>query len=284
RRWCFTFGVLLVGATLAWAADEAKKKPPAQNAPADSAAADDAADADAAEGDELSVAEQFQVIQTEMSKKQRDLGKRYRAAEDDADRQKVLEEFNKLRSEIIDKYVEIVQKHPDDDAVFPALQMLLGTPDHAAMATKVLLKHHLDNEQIGMLCLQLGQQGNPDAEKLLRAVAEKSTSHDAKGLALLGLGQMLSERSNSKDVDEKQRERLRKEAKEPLATVVSTSADVDAGRGKAGDLAAGVLFELEHLAVGLPAPDLEGNDLDGAAFKLSDYRGKVVFLDFWAHW
>jgi thiol-disulfide isomerase/thioredoxin len=31
-------------------------------------------------------------------------------------------------------------------------------------------------------------------------------------------------------------------------------------------------------------PDLAGEDLDGVAFKLSDYRGKVVLLDFWAHW
>ena len=25
-------------------------------------------------------------------------------------------------------------------------------------------------------------------------------------------------------------------------------------------------------------------DLAGVEFKLSDYRGKVVFLDFWGHW
>jgi peroxiredoxin len=30
-----------------------------------------------------------------------------------------------------------------------------------------------------------------------------------------------------------------------------------------------------------PAPEIQGVDADGAAFKLSDYRGKVVLLDFW---
>jgi len=38
------------------------------------------------------------------------------------------------------------------------------------------------------------------------------------------------------------------------------------------------------LAVGNYAPDIEGTDLDGNAFKLSDYRGKVVMLDFWGDW
>jgi hypothetical protein len=40
----------------------------------------------------------------------------------------------------------------------------------------------------------------------------------------------------------------------------------------------------ENLAIGREAPEIEGNDVDGVAFKLSDYRGKVVVLDFWGHW
>jgi len=36
--------------------------------------------------------------------------------------------------------------------------------------------------------------------------------------------------------------------------------------------------------VGQAAPEIESEDLDGQKFKLSDYRGKVVLLDFWGHW
>jgi len=36
--------------------------------------------------------------------------------------------------------------------------------------------------------------------------------------------------------------------------------------------------------VGQPAPDIVGEDLDGAVLRLRDYRGKVVVLDFWGHW
>ncbi|MEO1526402.1 MAG: SUMF1/EgtB/PvdO family nonheme iron enzyme [Planctomycetota bacterium] len=38
------------------------------------------------------------------------------------------------------------------------------------------------------------------------------------------------------------------------------------------------------LVVGSVAPDIVGEDLDGVSFKLSDYRGKVVLLDFWGDW
>ena len=48
--------------------------------------------------------------------------------------------------------------------------------------------------------------------------------------------------------------------------------------------AKGVKHELQNLQVGLPAPEIEGEDLDGVAFKLSEYRGKVVVLDFWGNW
>jgi len=37
-------------------------------------------------------------------------------------------------------------------------------------------------------------------------------------------------------------------------------------------------------AVGMAAPVIEGQDVDGVPFKLSDYRGKVVVLDFWGDW
>ena len=42
------------------------------------------------------------------------------------------------------------------------------------------------------------------------------------------------------------------------------------------ELAEPVVFEIEHLTVGKAAADISGTDLDGKAFKLSDYRGKVV--------
>ena len=48
--------------------------------------------------------------------------------------------------------------------------------------------------------------------------------------------------------------------------------------------AKGYLFELDHLQVGMVAPDFESTDQDGQKFKLSDYRGKVVLLDFWGFW
>ena len=36
--------------------------------------------------------------------------------------------------------------------------------------------------------------------------------------------------------------------------------------------------------IGKPAPEIEGEDIDGKPMKLSDFRGKVVLLDFWGHW
>ena len=36
--------------------------------------------------------------------------------------------------------------------------------------------------------------------------------------------------------------------------------------------------------IGMEAPEIIGVDLDGVEFKLSDYRGKVVMLDFYGDW
>jgi hypothetical protein len=43
-------------------------------------------------------------------------------------------------------------------------------------------------------------------------------------------------------------------------------------------------YLLEKLSIGKTALEIEGEDLDGKKFKLSDYRGKVVVIDFWGNW
>src|SRR5881296_1402330 len=53
-------------------------------------------------------------------------------------------------------------------------------------------------------------------------------------------------------------------------------------------LAFGVVWlqsaKYEPLLVGMTAPDFRLPDLQGKTQRLSDYRGKVVFLNFWATW
>lgn len=51
-----------------------------------------------------------------------------------------------------------------------------------------------------------------------------------------------------------------------------------------GDKIRGPKFAQEKLQVGLVAPNIQGEDMDGVKFALADYRGKVVVLDFWGFW
>jgi thiol-disulfide isomerase/thioredoxin len=39
-----------------------------------------------------------------------------------------------------------------------------------------------------------------------------------------------------------------------------------------------------EMPLGIVAPEIEGQDLEGLDFKLSDFRGKVVLLEFWGNW
>ena len=51
-----------------------------------------------------------------------------------------------------------------------------------------------------------------------------------------------------------------------------------------GEYAEKALFAIRHLSVGKVAPQIDGEDIHGKSFKLSDYRGKVIMLSFWGHW
>ena len=66
-------------------------------------------------------------------------------------------------------------------------------------------------------------------------------------------------------------------AQKVLAPCVSACESFFAGNGPASPNAEGI-------TVGRIAPDFTLRDSSGAKFKLSDYRGKVVLLNFWATW
>jgi hypothetical protein len=75
------------------------------------------------------------------------------------------------------------------------------------------------------------------------------------------------------------------ESEELFERVVEKYADVKYGRGTLSARAKAELYQRRGtLAMGKPAPEIEGEDIDGQQFKLSDYRGKVVLLAFWGHW
>lgn len=60
-----------------------------------------------------------------------------------------------------------------------------------------------------------------------------------------------------------------------LTWAPSPELSLDAKRG---------LREINELAIGRPAPDFSCSDLAGNKFALSDHRGDIVVIDFWATW
>ena len=60
--------------------------------------------------------------------------------------------------------------------------------------------------------------------------------------------------------------------------------NINNARARVATRAEGARFVAERLQIGMVAPEIEAEDLDGVSFKLSDYRGKVVVIDFWGDW
>lgn len=103
-------------------------------------------------------------------------------------------------------------------------------------------------------------------------IAEATPHANVKGAMLFARGAVVNRRGPKDDAE---RERA----------VADLRAAVDAApETRYGEMAKGYIFELENLQVGMTAPDISGNDLEGVAFQLSDYRGQVVVLDFWGDW
>jgi stage V sporulation protein SpoVS len=143
----------------------------------------------------------------------------------------------------------------------------------------------MKTERVAQLCQRLGQMGSASGETLLRALLEKDGAAEVQGVACLALAQSLKSRAeNMPEAQATVADKLRQESERLFQRASDKFADVKLGRGTVGEKAKGELFELRNLAIGKPAPEIEGEDADSKKFKLSDYRGKVVLLDFWGNW
>lgn len=67
-------------------------------------------------------------------------------------------------------------------------------------------------------------------------------------------------------------------------TVLADLDRIAATKPEAAALVAGPRRMIRDLTVGKVAPDIVGTDLEGRSFRLSDYREKVVVLEFSAEW
>jgi hypothetical protein len=149
-------------------------------------------------------------------------------------------------------------------------------------ATTLLLEKYPDHPAIERICRVLSRGRSPKDAETLKTIIEKTGSPQVKAEATLALGQNLAAKLDSFAGTPEHAEKLAAEADRYLAQAVEQFGKQSLSVKQAA--AAAELKAFRSLQIGKEAPEIAGKDLDGKEFKLSDYRGKVVLLDFWGNW
>lgn len=261
--------------------------------------------------------EQYQALVKEYNKAQQEYQKALKGVKTREERQKVFNEKYPRPDKFASRFLEVAEKNPKDPAAVDALVWIVtnaGTMKSdpktpRGKAVRILLRDHVQSEKMAELCPRLRNARDEDSEHLLRAVLEKSKDRPAQAQACLALAQQaenrvqLAEQFKERPALAKNYEtfmgkeyvealtkagpeKLSKDVEVLYERIVKDFADVADPKGnKLGELAKDKLDELRHpIAVGKEAPEIACEDIDGKKFKLSDYRGKVVLLDFWGNW
>ena len=120
---------------------------------------------------------------------------------------------------------------------------------------------------------------NPPSLSKLLALAERDPKSSFAAHACFSVATLLK-----RDASEGSDEGATKEAERLFERVIADYGQVESGGKKLADQARLELSELRRLGVGNVAQEIEGENLEGRRMRLSDYRGKVVVLTFWATW
>jgi hypothetical protein len=239
--------------------------------------------------------------------------------ENDAERLAYVGNVYKHHFVVARKFLALAEKYPDDPIAFDALKQAVwqvnNTPWPVEMvgedvarprAFELLQRDHLRSEKLGPLCQRISYGFCKEYETFLRAVAAKSPHKTIRATASLSLGRYLNNRLQRidlcrekpdlakqfgalygkeyvADLLKQDRGKAVKEIEAVFEQAAEKYGDVKLDSETIADRAKAELFEIRHLSVGKEAQEIEGEDQDGKRFKLSDYRGKVVLLDFWSY-
>jgi peroxiredoxin len=206
----------------------------------------------------------------------------FKEAKTDKERQTIRADFHKWRVSCLDLVLGYAEASPKDKDALASLFFTLHPDTYAeerqvGKAVELILKDHITSDRlIDPPILQI-MENSTAAEKLMRGVLEKNPHHAVQAQACLRLGQIVKGKSAAAP---QQAATLAKEAESLFERTADKYADVK----KVAEVAKAELFEMHHLAIGKVLPDIRGKDGDDKEFKLSDFRGKVVVLSFWAEW
>lgn len=148
-------------------------------------------------------------------------------------------------------------------------------------AVKLLINRDPDHRNLETLCMMLSRGYRAQSVEMLKNILDKSTKGNIKSAAALAIGKALYARTDALGDQPEEGDRVTAEAEKYFKLVIDELGSSNSSRRKEAEKE---LKSLQTLRVGKSAPEIEASDLDGTDFKLSDYRGKVVLLDFWGHW
>ncbi len=235
-------------------------------------------------------AEQLAKLQSRFDEEMADLKKRFEKA-DDADRRGIQVEMKEQAIISSQSAIELAKEEPKDATGFAAALFVIekagqyGAGKEMADAVAIIAEHHASNPKVKAVLPVIGKAG-PAGKKFLEAAAETSADKEVKGIALLYLGtaaaELIDDGADAKKIDE-----MIAAATTFLNKAVAEAPNAKVGTSTVAKEAAAQLENIraiKFLTVGQPAPEIETTLLDGKKVKLSEAKGKVVMLDFWATW